>query len=405
MVVSRTETIAEDIRKYLQKIDLLVLTAEPEDPGAISKRREAASSGPQGVFGQSAGVDLVVIDESSFNSRQAALETAKIRKNLGFQVLLLTSESISEPDDESLLASVDAYFDANAIEGHRSLLIRLLYSGTSGGQTIPRNTLPVWTLMEARVTAIILGTLFLNLSRTHTVPLNQVRYSTDDQVRELNNQFDVFIKNNEFPTTLTSRLLNELPPLLWAYLVGSLVGRGQCELESFGTFTKIYNYGRLSIQFESKSIFSQLTMPDMKFKGGDLDPLALRICGQNVIPYLYDHAVSGGNIDDLFFRAMRDTRNSLLSLKDVMAKKLSEEEIWGHQWKFSSWVGTLARASALASYYALVISIGRTIHEVGQRAVPEIGTFSSSDRQIIFEASPDLLQLVDANETTRSAHA
>lgn len=411
LVISANEKIAETVKEVLKKIYLNIATNEPERAQEISD----LGKGPDPRFLQTSRegapqVELLILDESSFDSRQAAFKAGEtFRKKRGFTVLLLTSQPVEESEKRLLLEAADASFDVSAIRDNRDLLIRLLYRRFRGAETLPRDAQVVWKLMEARAGAILLGTLFRLLSET-TVPalVTTAEYRPEQLAVELDSQFLELTRNDKFSSVLASRLLAELPPLFWVYTVQSLISRGKCELESFGTFEKNYDFARLLISFDAGSVVSRLMMPDMDFSGEGLDSLAIQICGQNAIPYLYELATveaRGEIVASLFARAIRDISDSVVTLENVTAQKLSAEDIWGPQWRLNSWLGVLARATAVAEYYALAVSIGRAIHDSGKKEVPEVGTFLYDGRKIKFEASANLIELIEANPQVATAGA
>jgi hypothetical protein len=395
IVISTNREIAKVIEeRVLQKIQLGTGTHTPTEVWAAA-----------GV-----AIDLLVLDESSYGSRQAALRAARtFRKELDCPILLLTCWPVKESEGAALVDAVEGNLDAAAIPESRDLLIRLLYRRFRGGQARPGDAAAIWKLMEARAVAILLGTLFRLLPEV-AVPSAETttEYRPEQLAAELNSEFLELTGTEHFSSLLAKRLLTELPPLLWVYLVESLINRGRCELESFGTFEKKYDRHRLSVVFVAKSVLSELMMPDMNFRGDGQDALAIQICGQNAIRHFYEIAsaeVAGDITLSRFGGAVRDIRDSLIRLEAVSARKLSAEEIWGHEWRLNSWLGVFARALAFASYYAVALNIGRAIRDYGKKEVPEVGTFSLRAGRIQFEASVGLVELIEANPQVVTAGA
>jgi hypothetical protein len=352
-VISRNEEIAKVTQGILKKIPLKVRTSSPESSSGLGEQRD------RGV------VDLVILDECSFPSRQAALKTGEALKEEGrFNVLFLRSKLFTESEQRLLLQAADASFDVNAIRENRSLLIRLLYRQPRGGKDCPYDTVVLWRLMEARVGAILLGTLFRLLFETTEAIAVKTEYEAEQVVAELNGQFLRIARNTEFSSVLARKLLAELPPLFWVYVVESLVSRGRCEAEGLGIFKQAYDLGRLTISFEAGSVLSQLMMPDMDFSGEDLDSSAIHICERSAFPHLYeltDIDASADVVGSSFVRAIGNVSGFVAERESLTTQKLSAEDILGHEWKLNGWLGVLARAAVLASYYALALSLGRTI--------------------------------------------
>jgi hypothetical protein len=403
IVVSNQREIANSIGELRDKIPLNVETILPVREGSDTPDLQFKAYGD--VF---RAPDLVLVDEAYFGSRQSVRAYAEtIRREQRFNgcaIILVTRQLVSDPQTDSLLPPFDAVFPIDALVDNRHLLIRSLYGRAHSGN-VASGTRMVWKLMEARASGIALGSLFGLLRQENvSAQVGVGEITTAASIRKLNAEFLRLAKLQPFSLTLAERLLKELPSLLWTYIVESLIDNGLCELEGIGIFQKSYS-AQLSVLFTAGSVISGAKLPDMLFNTEEVDSLPMRICRQNAIPYAYELLASkipGDITHYIFAQAIPEVVNSVVTAQSATDNEMTADDIWGSNWKSNSWAGVLSRAVAFATYYLLTVSYAQSVHNVGEKEIPEVGKFVYDPQRIKFEASPALLDLIAANPQAQS---
>lgn len=405
VVVSNTQEITKVIDGVLGKIPFFVETISTPEEASVAGDAHRVSSGPQFET-----PDLALLDEGYFESQQSAMTYAlalrRSQRFTGVAMALISRGSILQPQEQQALRPFDAIFSLGSIKMERRSLIALLYGRTHKG-SVSRDTKLLWKLMEARAVAIVIGTLFGLLREHSPIFSGEADETTITSNKSLNGQFvDVAILP-DFSSTLAGRALRELPSLIWTYLTESLISDGRCELEAFGDFSKSYDLSRLSILFTAGSAVSWVKMPDLKFDVEELGSLPMQICRQKAIPYIYEQAVGGFSTDNdssIFVSAVEDMVKTIVASEHLAANEITEQDISGANWPTRSWAGTLARALAFATYYMFAVNLGLSVHKFGKMEVLNVGTFYEA-RRIRFDASPSLIDLINANPQAQSLTA
>jgi len=131
IIISGHSRIRTAIGETLKKIPLRINVVTFVDPQKPSQAKVGELDQSKGFYSPEEWVkeaDLAILEESSFNSRQEALQVGEALRQLhGSSFLLLTSKPVQESDNRLLLEAADATFPASAIRQKRDLIIRLLY--------------------------------------------------------------------------------------------------------------------------------------------------------------------------------------------------------------------------------------------------------------------------------------
>jgi hypothetical protein len=189
----------------------------------------------------------------------------------------------------------------------------------------------------------------------------------------------------------------------------TIVLKNGCEIESLGNFEKYYDWKGANVSFWADKVLSRLTVPALEFSSPVIDELsekALRVCAGNIVLGLYELATTEPWEARLSVSVLEN------ALRDICGHvKASKEEaptswmdwISGDQQTLAGWFGVLCKASAYASYYVLIMSLGRAIQDSKRVEIPAMGTFIGDGARIVFEASPELTGLIDANPSSSFA--
>lgn len=374
-VISGNETVLKETRKLFDRFNVAV----------------AYLSNAEEIFQSKQKYDLLLLDGSSTESGPRF-----------FQRL--------ENDERfpSIYGFVPADMTRDRFFWQRSL--PMLYQRVTGEQRRWPGTEVVWKLMEARVASIVVGELLRLLSELDIPALSSVEaYEPSQMSAQLDKSLFSVIDEDSFLSALAERLFSELPSLLWVEIIESLVERNRCEIECIGTFEKYYDWQGAKVSFGAEKELSQLTVPALEFSRHAFDEVseqALRVCAPNIVYSLYELAI----VEPWEARlGVSFLENALRSVcRHVKASKEEAPTSWmdwitGNQRNLTGWFGVLSKASAYATYYVLIMSLGRAIQKSKRVEIPAMGIFVADGARIAFEASAELTGLIDANPSALTA--
>ena len=188
---------------------------------------------------------------------------------------------------------------------------------------------------------------------------------------------------------VAERLPRELEPLVWIELTEQLIRTNRCALSDFGAF--LFREDQ-TVGFEADQALSEGRLPRVELSSREIDLIPIRLCREYFDERL--HLLQLANIND------PDQQVLLLGsgLSEVL--KQLEAHVDPTAWQGPDGYGLLslqARVIAYAGYCFLVMSFALRLRGSIVLEVPSIGKFSRADRQIVFEASPDFLRLLNTN--------
>jgi hypothetical protein len=188
------------------------------------------------------------------------------------------------------------------------------------------------------------------------------------------------------------------------YLSEALISDGCCNFDSIGIFQKGYGNQGTVVSFEAENMLSSDLLPDLEISTRGLleyEVRGLKICFPSLLIHL--HELLSANIPGidttlaLYTRTLKEIISALVKEWEsdapvrLQGKELTLEHV-GHEWR-----SVFEPASVFTGYYFFVTSFRRTLWETGLVRVPLIGTFRREKALVRFEASPELLELIDAN--------